>query len=48
MEYLDFTVTEECNVLLKCKVRKVTVNVCTAVSIFEKMKRHKLVLFLRR
>lgn len=42
MEYLGFTVTEECNVLLKCKVRKVTVNVCTAVSIFKKMKRHKI------
>uniref|UniRef100_A0A671V5V9 Myomesin 1a (skelemin) n=1 Tax=Sparus aurata TaxID=8175 RepID=A0A671V5V9_SPAAU len=42
VEYLGFTVTEECNVLLKCKVRKVTVNVCTAVSIFKKMKRHKI------
>ena len=48
MEYLDFTVTEECNVLLKCKVRKVTVSVFTAVNIFKKMKHHELVLFLRR
>uniref|UniRef100_A0A8C9X8D5 Myomesin 1a (skelemin) n=1 Tax=Sander lucioperca TaxID=283035 RepID=A0A8C9X8D5_SANLU len=29
VEYLDFTVTPECNVLLKCKVIKVTVNICT-------------------
>uniref|UniRef100_A0A8C9X594 Myomesin 1a (skelemin) n=1 Tax=Sander lucioperca TaxID=283035 RepID=A0A8C9X594_SANLU len=27
VEYLDFTVTPECNVLLKCKVIKVTVNI---------------------
>uniref|UniRef100_A0A8C3A1M0 Myomesin 1a (skelemin) n=1 Tax=Cyclopterus lumpus TaxID=8103 RepID=A0A8C3A1M0_CYCLU len=29
VEYLGFTVTSECNVLLKCKVRKVIVNSCT-------------------
>uniref|UniRef100_A0A8C4NW05 Myomesin 1a (skelemin) n=1 Tax=Dicentrarchus labrax TaxID=13489 RepID=A0A8C4NW05_DICLA len=33
VEYLGFTVTEECNVLLKCKVRKVAVSFCTAVNI---------------
>lgn len=36
VEYLGFTVTKECNVLLKCKVIRVTVNICTASNFFSK------------
>lgn len=41
VEYLDFTVTAECNVLLKCKVR----NIHSAVHTFLRMEHHKWVVF---
>lgn len=43
VEYLDFAVTAECNVLLKCKVRRVTANIYTAVYMFLRMEHHKWV-----
>lgn len=34
VDYLDFTVTAECNVLLRCKVRGVTLNIHTPANMF--------------
>lgn len=48
VEYLDFTVTEECDVLLKCKVRRVPENISPAINMFLKMEHHEYMASLHR
>lgn len=48
VEYLDFTVTEECDVLLKCKVRRVPANIYTAINMFLKTEHHEYMASLHR
>lgn len=48
VEYLDFTVTEECDVLLKCKVRRVPENIYAAINVILKTEHHENMASLHR